>query len=133
MPQIRFAFPRRSGTWVAQSGRRRGLNVVETGAGLRLRFALGDWERIGLRSGQRVPARLSGRDDVWLFVTHVTALPPVVWVMLAKRVRVAGCSRAASTCACSRGLTRRGRGVAAPFLGLLTSGLASLAAISSAG
>jgi hypothetical protein len=33
---------------------------------------------------------MPGRDDVWLFVTNVTELPPIVWVTMAKRVRVAG-------------------------------------------
>ena len=29
-------------------------------------------------------------DDVWLLVTHVTELPPIVWVRLAQRMRAAG-------------------------------------------
>jgi hypothetical protein len=28
--------------------------------------------------------------DVWLFVTNVIEVPPIVWVMMAKRIQVAG-------------------------------------------
>jgi hypothetical protein len=51
------------------------------------RVALDDWERLGLVEGQRVPVRLPGRDDLWLFVTAVTPLPPIVWVTMAQRMR----------------------------------------------
>jgi hypothetical protein len=64
--------------------------VVELEDGLRVRFEIDDWNRLNLDLGNRVPVRLPGRADVWLFVTNVTELPPIVWVMLAKRVRVAG-------------------------------------------
>ena len=64
--------------------------VVELDDGLRVRFALDDWQRMNLDTGRRVPVRLLGKDDVWLYITHVTELPPVVWVMLARRVRAAG-------------------------------------------
>lgn len=63
--------------------------VVELDEGFRVQFALDDWQRMNLGIGQRVPVRLPGKDDVWLFITHVTELPPIVWVRLAKRVRVA--------------------------------------------
>ena len=55
-----------------------------------VRFTLDDWLRMNLGIGQRVPVRLPGRADMWLFVTHVTDLPPIVWVVIATRVRVAG-------------------------------------------
>ena len=40
--------------------------------------SLDDWERLGLCEGRRVPVRLPGRDDVWLFGAAVTPLPPIV-------------------------------------------------------
>ena len=55
-----------------------------------MRFEIDDWQQLNLASGQRIPVRLPGKADVWLFVTGVTELPPVVWVMLARRVRAAG-------------------------------------------
>jgi hypothetical protein len=64
--------------------------VVETDDGLRVRFALDDWQRLNLGRGQRIPVRLSGKEDVWLFITSVTERPPIVWVMLARRIRAAG-------------------------------------------
>ena len=65
-------------------------SVVETAEGLRVRFALDDWQRMNVGVGSRVPVRLPGKSDQWLFVTNETELPPIVWVILAKRVRVAG-------------------------------------------
>lgn len=64
--------------------------IVELDDGLRVRFEIDDWHRLRLDLGRRVPARLPGNDDVWLFVTNVTELPPIVWVTLARRVRGAG-------------------------------------------
>ena len=40
--------------------------VVETDEGVRVRFDTDDWQRLNLGSGQRVPVRLLGRDDVGL-------------------------------------------------------------------
>jgi hypothetical protein len=56
---------------------------------LLVRLDLNDWERIGLNRDQRVPVRRSGQKDEWLFVTNITELPPMVWVVLANRVRAA--------------------------------------------
>ena len=64
--------------------------VVELDEGLRMQFEIDDWQRLGLGSGQRIAVRLPGKDDVWLFVTGVTELPPIVWVTMARRVRAAG-------------------------------------------
>ncbi|QJW93215.1 hypothetical protein [Frigoriglobus tundricola] len=64
--------------------------VVETDEGMRVRFALDDWQQLNLGHGQRVPVRVAGKDDVWLFVSSVTELPPVVWVTMSRRVRAAG-------------------------------------------
>ncbi len=75
---------------VALNGTELWCYVVELDDGLRVRFALDDWHRMNLGTGQRVPVRLPGKADVWLFVTHVTELPPVVWVTMAKRVRAVG-------------------------------------------
>ena len=75
---------------VALNGTEVWAYVVETDEGLRVRFALDDWQRLNLAPGQRVPVRLDGKADVWLFVTGATELPPVVWVALARRVRAAG-------------------------------------------
>jgi hypothetical protein len=63
---------------------------VERDDGLHVRLGIDDWQRLYLAPGQRIPGRLSGRSDAWLFVTDATELPPVVWVVLAGRVRVAG-------------------------------------------
>jgi len=62
--------------------------VLELADGLRVRLALDDCQRMDLGTGQRVLVRLAG-EDLRLFVTNVTELPPVAWVTLAKRVRVA--------------------------------------------
>lgn len=64
--------------------------VVETDDGLRVRFALDDWQRLNLGSGQRIPVRLPGKGEMWLFITTVTEAPPVVWVLMARRIRAAG-------------------------------------------
>ena len=66
---------------VALNGSEVWAYVVETDEGLRVRF---------VAPVQRVPVRVAGKDDVWLFVTTVTELPPVVWVTMARRVRAAG-------------------------------------------
>ena len=62
--------------------------VVEQDYGIRVRFGLDDWQRLNIGTGQRIPVRLPGMPDVWLFVTTVTELPPVVWVTMANRVSV---------------------------------------------
>ena len=71
-------------------GRVRGLtNTIardRSREGFAQRFDLDDWQRLNPRRGQRVPGRLPGKDDAWLFVTNVTELPPIVWVMLAQRI-----------------------------------------------
>jgi hypothetical protein len=64
--------------------------VVEVADGMRLRVPLDDWERLGLYRGQRIPVRRSGRDEEWLFVSEVVELPPLVWLVMGSRVRVAG-------------------------------------------
>ena len=61
--------------------------VVQTDDGFRMRFALDDWQKLSLDVSRRVPVRLSEKGDVWFFITHVTELPPIVWVTLAKRVQ----------------------------------------------
>jgi hypothetical protein len=75
---------------VSLNGREVWAYVIEREDGLRMRFALDDWESLGLQEGRRIPIRLPNRDDVWLFVTGVTPLPPIVWVTMARRIRVAG-------------------------------------------
>ena len=64
--------------------------VVETAEGLRVRFSLDDWQKMDLGVGRRVPVRLPWKADQWLFITHATELPPIVWVMMARKVRAAG-------------------------------------------
>ena len=64
--------------------------VVELADGLRLRLAVDDWEKLRLDVGRRIPVRLPGKADVWLFITHATELPPIVWVMMARRIKAAG-------------------------------------------
>lgn len=75
---------------VALNGAEVWAYVVETDEGLRVQFDVEDWQRFGLGQVQRVPVRVAGKADVWLFVTNVTETPPIVWVTLARRVRVAG-------------------------------------------
>ena len=75
---------------VALNGSEVWAYVVELDGGLRMRFDIDDWQRLNLGVGQRLPVRLPGRDDSWLFITHVTELPPIVWVIFARRVRAAG-------------------------------------------
>lgn len=64
--------------------------VVETDEGLRGWFALDDWQRRNRGQGERIPVRLLGKADVWLFITSATEQPPVLWVMLAHRIGAAG-------------------------------------------
>jgi hypothetical protein len=52
--------------------------VVELDDGLRIRFEIDDWQRLNLGIGRRIPVRLPGKDDVWLSITHVTELLPIV-------------------------------------------------------
>lgn len=75
---------------VALNGAEVWAYVVETDEGLRVRFDIDDWQRLNLGRGQRIPFRLPGKDDVWLFITNVTELPPIVWVIMARRIRAAG-------------------------------------------
>lgn len=75
---------------VALNGAEVWAYVVEADEGLRVRFGVDDWQRLDLDVGRRIPVRLPGRDDVWLFITNVTELPPIVWVQLARRIRAAG-------------------------------------------
>jgi hypothetical protein len=72
---------------IALNGAEAWAYVVELDDGLRVRFALDDWLQLNVGIGQRVPVRLLGKADVWLFITHVTELPPVVWVIMSTRVR----------------------------------------------
>jgi hypothetical protein len=78
---------------VALGGREVWVFVVELDGGLRVRLDLTDWERLDLYRGQRVVVRRPGRVDESLFVAEVVEVPPVVWVVLAKRVSVATPSR----------------------------------------
>jgi hypothetical protein len=64
--------------------------VVQLDGGLRMRLSLDDWERIGLHRGQRVPVRRPGHRDEWLFLAEIVELPPLAWIVLANRIRVAG-------------------------------------------
>ena len=66
------------------------IALNEADEGLRVRFALDDWQRLNLGEGQGIPVRLRGKGDVWLFITSVTEQPPVVWVMPARRIRTPG-------------------------------------------
>jgi hypothetical protein len=64
--------------------------VAEMDEGARIRVSLDEWQKLNLGIGQRIPVRLPGKADAWLFITHVTELPPIVWVVTARRVRAAG-------------------------------------------
>ncbi len=75
---------------VAVNGAEVWVYVVKLYDGLRVRFDIDDWQRLNLGHGHRIPVRVPGKADVWLFVTNVTELPPVVWVTMTRRVRAAG-------------------------------------------
>jgi hypothetical protein len=77
--------------------------ATELTSGLRVRFTLDDWQRMNIGPGQRVPVQRPGREDVWLFVTHLIETPPVVWVVLSKRVPAVVCDEAAETDSGRRG------------------------------
>ena len=64
--------------------------VVDLGDGLRLQLTLDDWERLNLYRGKRIPVRMAGREDCWLYVVGAVEHPPLVWLTLAVRVRAAG-------------------------------------------
>ncbi len=64
--------------------------VVEQDDGLRVRVALDDWQRLGFFEGRRVSLKLPRTEEALLFITRVAESPPLVWVTLAKRIRVAG-------------------------------------------
>jgi hypothetical protein len=75
---------------VGVNGREIWALVVELVDGLRMRIDLTDWERLGLYRGMRIPvSRQDGRQE-WAFVAEVVELPPLVWVVLANRVKAAG-------------------------------------------
>jgi hypothetical protein len=65
-------------------------HVVELDDGFRMRFSIDDWEKLNLGEGMRIPIRLPRGGDSWLFITSVTEVLPVVWVVLGRRLRVAG-------------------------------------------
>ena len=64
--------------------------VVKQHRGMRIRFSIDDWERLGLFRGQRILVRLPGKADQWLYLAEVTETPPVVWVTMVERVRAVG-------------------------------------------
>ena len=75
---------------IALDGRKLWGYVVETGEAMHIQLSIDDWERMGLVEGQRIPVRLPDRADLWLYVQSVTALPPIVWVVMVRRLRVVG-------------------------------------------
>ena len=80
-----------SGNWqIGLNGAEAWAYVVELTERVRMRLDLTDWERSGLSVGRRVPVRLPERPEVSLFITHATEVPPFVWFVMARRVRVAG-------------------------------------------
>lgn len=58
--------------------------------GVRLQLNINDWKRLRLYRGQRVPVRLPGKSDDWLYLVEAVEVPPVAWVTLARRVRAVG-------------------------------------------
>jgi hypothetical protein len=45
----------------------------------RARFEIDEWQKLNRGTDWRVPVWLPGKGDVWLFITHVPELPPIVW------------------------------------------------------
>jgi hypothetical protein len=76
-----------SGAVIGVNGREVPAYVVQLDGGMRVRFALDDLEGLRLYRGQRVPVRLPGRPDDWLFLAEVFETPPVAWVLLVRRFR----------------------------------------------
>jgi hypothetical protein len=64
--------------------------VVELVDGLRIKFDATNWERLGLYRGMRIPLRRQDGRQEWAFVAEVVERPPLVWVVLANRVKAAG-------------------------------------------
>lgn len=64
--------------------------VAELDGGLRIRLSVDDWERVGLFRGQCVPVRLPGQSEQRLYLAEAREEPPLVWVVLARRVRAVG-------------------------------------------
>ncbi|MCE9566043.1 MAG: hypothetical protein K8U57_28825 [Planctomycetes bacterium] len=75
-----------------------GFVVENDGDGVQVRLALDDWIRMDFGVGQRIPVRLPDRDEVLLFVTHVTESPPIVWITLAQQVPVVAVRAERRTC-----------------------------------
>ena len=76
-----------SGAIIVVNGSEVPAYVVELMGGLRIRFAVDDWELLHVYRGQRVPVRLPGKEDVWLYLAEVVETPPVAWVVLVQRFR----------------------------------------------
>ena len=71
-------------------GREMWAYVVDIDGGIRVQVALDDWELLRLYGGQRVGLRRAGAKEFERpFVSEVTPVPPVVWVVFANRVRAA--------------------------------------------
>jgi hypothetical protein len=64
--------------------------VVELDEGYRMRLSLDDWYASRFSEGRKIPVRMRGRADEWLFITNAVSLPPVVWVTVLKRMLVLG-------------------------------------------
>lgn len=55
---------------------------VALDGGLRLRVAVDDWERVGVRDGERVEVTLPGEPKRWYFVAGVWWVETWYWVEL---------------------------------------------------
>jgi hypothetical protein len=75
---------------ITLNGREFWVYPIEQDGGLRLRFSTDEWEQISLAQGQRVNVRVPGQKAEWLFLSQVIEMPPVVWLVLVRRLRATG-------------------------------------------
>jgi hypothetical protein len=62
--------------------------VVELDNGFRMRFSIDDWEKFNISEETRIPIRMRRKGDSRLFVTSVTEVRSVVWVVMGRRLKV---------------------------------------------
>ena len=62
-------------------------HCVELLGGLRIQFALDDWQRLDLYRGQCVRIRLPEKEEMRLYLAEAVETPPVAWVILFERFR----------------------------------------------
>jgi hypothetical protein len=75
------------GSVICVNGRLIEAFVIELLGGLRVRFAIDDWNALDLFRGQRVPVKLTGKDEVCLYLSEALEAPPIAWAVFVARFR----------------------------------------------